>query len=109
MVQINLVFCQEQTPERFVYESHGRRDPFLSLVSPQGYILNFGIDIEASDLKIEGIIYDPNGESVAIVNGVVVKVGDYIGNFKIIDIASNKVVFIRNEEEVIEIQLKKEE
>jgi len=93
----------------FVYDAQNRRDPFLALVSPDGYILNLGFEIESSDLKVEGIIYDPHSESLAIVNGKVVKSGDFIGSFKIKQIEKDAVTFLSDDEEVITIKLKKEE
>jgi len=94
--------------EKFVYDSQDKRDPFLSLVSSEGYILDFGFDLESLDLTLEGVIYDPHGESLAIMNGRVVRKGDYIGNFKIEEIYQDKVIF-RSNEGIMEIKLEKEE
>lgn len=92
-----------------VYESRGRRDPFLPLVTSDGRLLKLDDEQEKETvLAIEGIIYDQNGLSYAIVNGIVVKVGDEIGNYQVLKIEKDKVTFIK-EGQTQEIVLKKEE
>ena len=108
MLILKFTFSQAEE-EKFIYDSKGRRDPFLSLISSGGYIVNFAFEIKSSDLNIEGIIYDYHGESLAIVSGKVVQKGDYIGNFRIEEIYKDKVIFRDNNEKIIEIKLEKEE
>lgn len=91
----------------FIYDSKGRRDPFLPLVSKEGYIINRETEILASDMNLEGIIYDPRGKSLAIINGTVLKIGDTIGNYSIIEIEKNKVTLSWGNEKII-LELKQE-
>ncbi len=93
--------------EQFVYDSKGRRDPFLPLVSKDGYIINREADVLASDMNLEGIIFDKSGKSLAIINGKVLKVGDKIGNYNILKIEKQKVTLEFNAEEVV-LELKEE-
>jgi hypothetical protein len=104
LIAVNLIYAQTQS-ESFVYDSKGKRDPFLSLVSPEGFLLKLSSSSETSELSVEGIIYDPRGKSYAIINSEVVKPGDAIGKYELISIEKNKVVLIKDTEK-IEIELK---
>ena len=101
----NYAFAAE---EGFVYNDKGRRDPLLRLVTSDGVVMNYDADVEISDITLEGIIYDPDGNSMAIVNGRVVRVNDKIGYFTVVEITSEKVVFSKGAEK-FELTLKKEE
>jgi hypothetical protein len=82
--------------EEFVYDSKGRRNPFIPLVTPDGRLLKLDKEEKAKgELAIEGIIYDKNGMSFAIVNGAVVGVGDYVGDYQVLKIEGSKVIFIK--------------
>lgn len=100
------LLCEEQ---RVFYNSQNRRDPFLPLVSTSGYVLDLGVDLEVSDLKVEGIMHEETKESLAIVNGKVVKKGDRIGDFTVEEISKDRVVFLGSDGKTIEVVLKKEE
>ncbi|MBM3251994.1 MAG: hypothetical protein FJZ11_04345 [Candidatus Omnitrophica bacterium] len=104
LIFVSFIYAQTQT-ESFVYDSKGKRDPFLSLVSPEGFLLNLASSSETSELSVEGIIYDSRGKSYAIINSEVVKPGDIIGKFELISIEKNKVILIKDTER-IEIELK---
>lgn len=94
--------------EPFVYKSQGRRDPMIPLITPQGLIR----DIKSLDphegLSLEGIIYDAQSKSLAIINGQIVKAGDAIGEVKILDIRQDRVIILKDNE-AQEIKLKEEE
>jgi hypothetical protein len=95
------------TQEEFVYDSEGRRDPFLVLVTPDGRLLK--LDQESKKgLLLEGIIYDKNSLSYAIVNGTVVRVGEKVEDYQVLKIEKNKVLFIKKGQ-ITEIQLKEGE
>ncbi|HTZ11193.1 MAG TPA: hypothetical protein VMD04_02285 [Candidatus Margulisiibacteriota bacterium] len=82
--------------EEFTYDSMGKRNPFIPLVTSDGRLLKLDKEEKTKgDLAIEGIIYDKNGRSFAIVNGAVVGVGDYVGDYQVLKIESRKVVFIK--------------
>lgn len=92
----------------FVYNDHGKRDPFWTLLGHRGAILNYDNDIQASEMSLEGIMVEPEGDSVAIINGNIVKLGDKVGFFIIREIRPNEVVLQKNKE-TITLKLKKEE
>lgn len=87
--------------ERFSYESKGKRDPFMPLVTSQGYIVNIEDELLVADMNLEGIIYDTGGKSMAVINGKVVKAGDNIGRYAIKEIRKDQVVLTVDEEENI--------
>lgn len=96
-----------QPKQNNTYLPQGKRDPFVSLITPAGYLL----DLEPQDndqLRLEGIMYDPKGDSVAIINGELVRVGESIGNVVIRSIEKDKVTVIKNNER-IELELRREE
>jgi len=82
--------------DKAVYDAHGKRDPFVPLVTmstreSSGLVGVEGVD----DIAIEGIVYDPKG-SVIIVNGAVMKEGDELGNIKVLKIESKGARFLLN-------------
>jgi len=100
-----LSFAQEE----FVYDAKGRRNPFIPLVTPDGRLLKLEQEVSETGLSLEGVIYDANGISYAIVNGGVVKIGDIAGdNYQVLKIEQDKVIFIKEGQTTEEI-LKKEE
>ena len=107
----SLAYAQEE----FVYDPGDRRDPFLQLVSSDGRFVQIEpvrkddeTESDESALRIEGIIYDKFGFSYALVNGSVVKVGEFVNDFQVLKIEPNKVVFIR-EGQPLDVFLQKEE
>lgn len=100
-----VAFAEEQ---EFVYDAKSKRDPFWKLVSPKGIIINYDTDLLVSDLAIEGIIFDPGGNSLAIINGKVVKPKEKIGLFFISEIEKDRVFLIKGQETFV-LELKKEE
>jgi hypothetical protein len=94
--------------EEFIYNAQGKRNPFTPLVTPDGVLLKLDKEEAKGDLLIDGIIYDKYGLSYALVNGEVVKIGDKVGDYQILKIEKNKVIFIK-EGELTEVELKKED
>jgi hypothetical protein len=91
----------------FAYDSKGKRNPFIPLVTSDGRLLKLDAREVSDGLALEGIIYDKVSMSYAIVNGLVVKIGDFVGDYQVLDIEENKVVFIK-EGQTLEVELKKE-
>lgn len=87
-------FCQNE----FTYDAKGKRNPFIPLITPEGRLLKLDKQESASsgEMAIEGIIYDKMGRSFAIVNAQVVGVGDTVGDYQVLKILENKVVFIKD-------------
>lgn len=92
----------------FTYDSHGRRDPFWPLISSGGTIIIYDGDVDFSDMILEGIIYDPKGERLAIINARVVKVSDDIGGFLVSSITPDHVVLRKDGRDFILKQKKGE-
>ena len=100
-------FAQEES----LYDSQGKRDPFIPLVTPDGRFQKLEAEEEPkkkeTELKLNGIIYDKYGISYAIVNDMVVKIGDVVDDYKVLKIEEKKVSFIK-EGQVTDIFIKKE-
>ncbi len=83
----------------FVYNSGGRRDPFvppMEFFKPaegQDTDIRAKIEVDYSVIHIEGIVYDPQEGSRAIINGQILQVGDEIMDLKITDIRPDGVEF----------------
>ncbi|PIQ84928.1 MAG: hypothetical protein COV73_06275 [Candidatus Omnitrophica bacterium CG11_big_fil_rev_8_21_14_0_20_43_6] len=94
--------------EDFNYNPKGKRNPFVPLVTPEGRLLKLDKqeNVATNGLAIEGIIYDKLGRSFAIVNAMVVGIGDQVGDFKVLNILENKVIFIKDGE-ALEVELTK--
>lgn len=89
----------------FTYDSKGKRNPFIPLVTPEGKLVKLDSEEkETSGMALEGIIYDKNGISYAILNGAVVKVGDMVSDSQVLKIEKNKVLLIKNGE-ISEVKL----
>ena len=91
----------------FIYDAKGERNPFMPLVTPEGRFIKIKPRSITEGLELEGIIYDKISMSYAIVNGLVVKVGDFVGDYQVLKIEEKKVVFIK-EGQPFEVELKKE-
>ncbi|MFH1777902.1 MAG: general secretion pathway protein GspB [Candidatus Omnitrophota bacterium] len=88
----------------FRYDRHDRRDPFVPLVTPDGQLLITTTpeeDTSVADIFLEGIMYDTKGDSVAIINGELLRKGDSYGAVKIKEIRTDKVVIIIDGKEYV--------
>jgi len=92
----------------FTYDSKGERNPFMPLVTSDGMLIKLKPRSAAGGLDLEGIIFDNISMSYAIVNGSVVKVGDFLGDYQVLRIEEDKVIFIK-EGQPFEVELEKEE
>ena len=89
-----------------MYDDHGRRDPFVPLVSSAGMVVTYDEDLAVNDLVLEGIAADASGNNAAIVNGKFVKVHDQIGPYVVETIAIDHVEFLKGNERFV-LKLKK--
>jgi len=96
-------FCQSEVEpagnaDNHIYDAKGKRNPFIPLVTPEGRLLRLDKEVAASadGLLIEGIIYDKFGRSFAIVNTLVVGIGDMVGDYQVLKIQEDKVIFIKD-------------
>ncbi|HTY45817.1 MAG TPA: hypothetical protein VMD52_07510 [Patescibacteria group bacterium] len=93
----------------FVYDVQGKRNPFIPLVTADGRLLKLETEAgKTPGLSLEGIVYDRYGMSYALVNGEPVRVGDMAGEYQVLKIEKNKVIFVK-EGQTLEMVLKKEE
>ena len=88
----NIGYAQEQG---YVYDDHGKRDPFVPLVSSAGMLISYDADLAVNDLSLEGIVADAKGNNVAIVNGRIVRPQDHIGPYVVDVIAVDHVEFLK--------------
>ena len=108
---ILLAYCTVTFAQgEFTYDAKGKRNPFIPLVTPEGRLLKLDKQEATSvgGLAIEGIIYDEFGRSFAIVNANVVGIGDLVGDYQVLKIQENKVIFIKDGEP-LEVELTKED
>ena len=85
------------TTEQASYDAHGKRDPFVPLVTLTTKQAAGLLGVESIDeIVIEGIVYDPKHGSVVVVNGSILKEGEDLGNVKVIRIQPDGAVFSIN-------------
>lgn len=101
------LFSQEKE-EKFVYDSTGRHDPFIPLVTKEGFLVTLESRGEFEDIRLEGIIYDEKGLSYAIINSNIVKTGDTFGDVMILKIEKNRVVVSKNGQ-ILAVELEEED
>ena len=109
-IAIFLVITNIATAENsgFIYNDSGRRDPFWPLVSASGAPISYGSDFLVTDLVLEGIMADPDGNNFAVVNGRVTRVNDHLGEYIVTTVTQNSVILLKGEQK-FELKLKKEE
>jgi len=76
----------------FVYDSCENRDPFMPLITKDGKPLATHVKIRSiGDVAVEGLLYDPMGDSIVIVNDVILKKGDTASEITVKDIRKDSV------------------
>ena len=79
----------------FVYNTHGKRDPFIPLISENKTIMDQAswsfISSKLPELRIEGVLFDKT-KPLAIINDKIVTKGDNISNCKIVSITREEIV-----------------
>ena len=77
----------------FVYDSEGKRDPFVPLVGVVGAssASDIGGITSLDGVSLQGIIVDPAGNRSVILNGEIMKEGDGFGDLTIVTIGNNEV------------------
>ena len=89
--------------EKFIYNSHKREDPFYPIISETGEFLS-KIEQQKSQTKkllVEGIVWDSGKNSIAIINGTVVRQGDKIEGYQVLEIRKDGVLLERDGEKEI--------
>ena len=88
--------------EPFRYDSKGRRDPFAVLVR-DGRLVGVAQNTQTETSKpiLYGILWDPGGHSIALINSVEARVGDTINGYQVKDIREDMVVLENGGEPVV--------
>ncbi|HDZ77577.1 MAG TPA: hypothetical protein ENH41_05795 [Candidatus Omnitrophica bacterium] len=107
LCNISSVAAGAEKEQELTYDSLGYRDPMMPLVTTSGLIRDFGPASTSSDSHLEGIIYDQNDNSLAIIDGEIVEVGDVVGGMRILEIQEDRVI-IQKDGELREIKLEEE-
>jgi len=81
------------------YDRGKRRDPFLPLIGPEGFLPSANLSKES--FPIEGIVYDPKKGSYAVVGGEIFKEGESVGAAKLIKILPDRVILLQDSEEAV--------
>lgn len=92
----------------FKYDDHDKRDPFWKLIGSRGMIVSYDQDIQVAEMVLEGVMAEPEGGSVAIINGNIVKPNDKVGHYIIKEINVNTVILEKGKE-IYTLKLKKED
>ena len=103
VMMASAVYAQQ---DNFTYDNHGKRDPFGPLVSSTGALLAYDAELTVSDMNLEGVLADPQGHNMAIINGKVVKSADQMGPWQVGAIGADNVDLIKDGEK-INLKLKK--
>jgi len=92
-----LVWAAQEPSEKreaFSYDPAGHRDPFVPLVR-DGRLVGValpGVGPNPSRPVLYGILWDPGGHSIALINDAEVKVGETISGYKVQEIRQDAVV-----------------
>ena len=82
------------------YEDQGRRDPFIPLVDEQGrYLLDTEVLYSSDEVKLSGILWDPQGESSVLINNQIVKIGESVNGFTLERITKDSITISKHGKE----------
>ena len=96
-VSAALVWAAGEPSEKqsaFSYDPAGHRDPFVPLVR-DGRLVGVASPetaVDAARPVLYGILWDPGGRSLALINDAEVKVGDTIAGYRVKEIQEDAVV-----------------
>ncbi|MBF0489196.1 MAG: hypothetical protein HQL15_01080 [Candidatus Omnitrophica bacterium] len=103
-LSMSLVYAEDV--KTFVYDDHGKRDPFGPLISSSGTVISADSTITATDMNLEGVVIDKAGHNLAIINGKIVKVKDQVGTYTVAAIFNDHVDLVKGQEN-LSVRLKK--
>lgn len=100
-VAVLLVLAVGASVVEAAYQAHGKRDPFVPLLTASGQRIHPpGGDEEtatgAARVALQGIVYDPKTESYAILNGRVMRLGETIDGITVTAITPTTVTVMMN-------------
>lgn len=83
--------------DEIAYDPHGKRDPFVPLVTLTSKDSTGLMGVESVDeLSIEGLVYDSKNGSIVVINGSVLKEGDEVSGVKVLKIKTDGVTLSLN-------------
>jgi len=102
---ILLIFsvAADQQDQPWSYDPKGKRDPFIPLVR-DGRIVSVTGDLSspgASVPLLAGILWDPGGHSIALINDTEVMVGETVSGYQLAEIRPDAVVLVRDGEPLV--------
>ena len=85
--------AKPKAPEPFHYDAGGRRDPFVPLIR-DGRLINpmDSKSLELSKPVLYGVLWDSEGRSIALINDTEARVGDMVGDYRVLEIRQSSVV-----------------
>jgi len=83
----------------FVYDSKNKRDPFISLIGKNVTLTDVELLASIADVRIEGVILEPNKPSSALINGQILREGEFLGGFKLTKVTKYYVIMKKDEKE----------
>jgi hypothetical protein len=89
--------------EPFRYDARGRRDPFVALVRDGRILTPTGSLRPTSSTHpvLNGILWDPGGQSVALINDTEARVGDTVSGYRVAEIRRDAVVLTNGGEPLV--------
>ena len=97
---------KEKEPDPFHYDAGSHRDPFSPLVR-DGRVISAASSASFEPAKpvLYGVLWDPKGSSIALINETEVKVGDLVGDVRVLEIRQNSVVLGNGGEQPMVLQM----
>jgi hypothetical protein len=84
----------------YLYDSHGRRDPFVPLVGITATAASSLDDVlSIEDVKFQGIASDASGMQVAILNGEMIREGERSGRVTLKNISNESIIILIDDEQ----------
>ena len=88
--------------EPFRYDPASRRDPFVPLVREGKFVPTTpGQTVATAQPTLFGILWDPGGSSIALINDGEYKVGDSVEGYRVKEIRQDAVVLTNGGEPVV--------
>jgi len=85
--------------KRFIYDSKKKRDPFIPLVG-KGMRLLVPQGVKSiENIILEGIVFDSEQGSLAIINNEIFKEGDSIGGFILSEVTKKSIILTKEEKD----------
>ena len=86
--------------ERIAYDSKGKRDPFLPLITGEkGTVMGLEMVETIDDVRLEGVIMDAAGSSMAVINDTLLMEGEKQYSVTLKRVENNSVVIYVHDKE----------